>query len=102
MQPFDCWSLYCTGKAARDAFFRCLSNESDMGSRLVRVLNYAPGPCVTKMKDQILNTMPQVELLKTMENIEWIPVSQSISVLLKLIKNNQFINGSHVDYYDCI
>lgn len=100
IQPFDCWSLYCTGKAARDAFFKCLAHESEMGSRIVRVLNYAPGPCITKMKDQILNSMPNVPLKTSMENITWIPVKDSIAVLLKMLEKNEYVNGDHVDYYD--
>ena len=100
LEPFDCWSLYCTGKSARDAFFKCLAHESDMGSRTVRVLNYAPGPCITRMKDQILNTMPKVPLKSSMEKISWIPVKDSIRVLLKVLEMGQFENGAHVDYYD--
>lgn len=101
LQPFDCWSLYCTGKAARDAFFKCLAHESELGSRIIRVLNYAPGPCVTKMKDQILNTMPQVALKTALENLKWIPVKDSIRVLLNILGKNEYENGAHIDYYDC-
>ena len=39
LKPFPSWTLYCTGKAARDMMFRVLAEEEPD----VRVLNYAPG-----------------------------------------------------------
>jgi sepiapterin reductase len=72
-----------------------------MGSRKARVLNYAPGPCITRMKDQILDSMPQVPLKISMENVSWIPVKESIRVLLKILDQDEYTNGAHVDYYDC-
>ncbi len=41
----ETWSLYCSGKAARDMFFRVVAAEE----KGVTVLNYAPGPVLTDM-----------------------------------------------------
>ncbi len=41
----ETWSLYCSGKAARDMFFQVVAAEE----KGVTVLNYAPGPVLTDM-----------------------------------------------------
>ncbi len=41
----ETWSLYCSGKAARDMFFQVVAEEE----KGVTVLNYAPGPVLTDM-----------------------------------------------------
>jgi sepiapterin reductase len=98
LQPFDCWSLYCCGKAARDQFFRSVALEFPH----VRVLNYAPGPCDTRLKTQILTEMPDGNELKAqMQALDWIPVEKTVDVLLNLLLKNEFENGTHLDYYDC-
>lgn len=43
LKPFKSWTLYCTGKAARDMMFKVLAVEEPD----VRVLNYAPGEFCT-------------------------------------------------------
>jgi sepiapterin reductase len=103
LKPFDCWSLYCVGKAARDQFFKVLALETLDKSKFkdrIRVLNYAPGPCNTRMKQQITEGMPNVELRNVMNQIEWIPVDISVKVLIEVLIKNDFENGAHLDYYD--
>jgi sepiapterin reductase len=48
LQPFDCWSLYCSAKAARDMFHRSIGLEGE--HRNIKTLNYAPGPLDTDMQ----------------------------------------------------
>jgi hypothetical protein len=54
------------------------------------------------MKDQILDSMPQVPLKSSMEKLSWLPVKESIKVLLKILDKDEYTNGAHVDYYDCL
>ena len=43
-QPINSWALYCSGKAAREMFYRCIALENEgMDDCVVRVLNYCPG-----------------------------------------------------------
>ncbi|KAJ3089260.1 hypothetical protein HK102_006816 [Quaeritorhiza haematococci] len=87
VEPFDCWSVYCAGKAARDIFTRTVAieeslieqeekqkshsespngcSESEPSSPThvrprVTVLNYAPGPLDTDMQRRIRTEMPNV------------------------------------------
>ncbi|KAL4221988.1 hypothetical protein ACF0H5_018034 [Mactra antiquata] len=48
VQAFSSWSVYCSGKAARDMFFQTLAKEDST----IKVLNWAPGPLDTDMQKQ--------------------------------------------------
>ena len=80
-------------------FFKCLAHEFENGKSRHRVLNYAPGPCDTRLKDQIFN-MPATPLKETMKGIEWIPTVKTVDKLLNLLEKNEFVNGAHIDFYD--
>ena len=47
VQAQSTWAMYCTGKAARDMFFKVLAIEEEKNG--VRVISYAPGPLRTEM-----------------------------------------------------
>ncbi|OXB75819.1 UNVERIFIED_CONTAM: hypothetical protein H355_009452 [Colinus virginianus] len=99
LQPFRSWALYCSGKAARDMMFRVLAVEEPN----VRVLNYAPGPLDTDM--QLLartktgdpEARQQFQSLK--ESGRLIDCAVSAQKLLKLLEEDTFSSGAHVDFY---
>ena len=57
VQPFSNWSLYCSGKAARDMFFKVIAQENESADSNIRVLNYAPGPLDTDMQHEIRTSL---------------------------------------------
>eukprot|EP00658_Telonema_sp_P-2_P066826 TRINITY_DN55790_c0_g1_i2.p1 TRINITY_DN55790_c0_g1~~TRINITY_DN55790_c0_g1_i2.p1 ORF type:complete len:262 (+),score=52.68 TRINITY_DN55790_c0_g1_i2:232-1017(+) len=104
VQPFDCWSAYCSAKAARDMFHRCVAEEATVAAQEVRVLNYAPGPLDTDMQAEIREAMPDVPLRDTFSEMhrdgKLVASEQSAHVLGQLLQTGEFENGAHVDYYD--
>jgi len=117
VQAFPSMGLYSAGKAARDMFHACMSQElggegtggnhhSDNNN--IKILNYAPGPLETDMVEQI-RSAPQLDpTLKPHYQKKLVDPDDSAQVLVSLLlpttydKKNQFASGSHVDYYDLI
>ena len=104
--PFEYWSVYCSGKAHRDMFVRCLAHESAKlsSSRPMRFLNYAPGPLDTDMQGQIRGQMPaDSELGKAFQDMhdgqKLVNPLDSATKLIGLL-NKTFENGAHIDYFD--
>ncbi|XP_058049855.1 sepiapterin reductase [Ahaetulla prasina] len=100
LKPFKSWTLYCTGKAARDMMFQVLAAEEPD----VRVLNYAPGPLDTSMQEEARTLSADPELrqafLRMKESGELIDCDVSARKLLDLLAANTFESGAHVDFYD--
>lgn len=103
VQPFTGLVDYCTGKAAREAYFRSVLHEVEeddkeaSSSSSLRLLNYAPGPLETEMFAEL-----QDDSLVSQDFQKVIPLTttQSAEKLVKIMAANQFLNGTHVDYYD--
>jgi len=100
LQPAACFSMYCSGKAARDMFFRVLAAErSD-----IRVLNWSPGPMHTDMFDQLVNqsfNCKVVDDLKEMaDNKTVVSCIKSIEKLFGILEKNEFASGDHIDYFE--
>ncbi|EGF83437.1 hypothetical protein BATDEDRAFT_84986 [Batrachochytrium dendrobatidis JAM81] len=130
IQPFDTWGVYSSIKAARDMFHQVIAVEeanidaeealskrttspcskdtqdtqAPLKSARVRVLNYAPGPMDTDMQTRIRNEMPEIELkqayVKMHDQGQLVDPNDSASVLMSLLESDDYINGSHIDYYD--
>jgi len=92
--------LYCTGKAARDMYFQVLAAENPQ----VRFLNWAPGPMLTGMTELLSesvfvdSTRNAFQGMKT-ENT-FVDCHTSVEKLLKVLKDNEFTSGAHIDFYD--
>ncbi|KAM9330311.1 sepiapterin reductase [Gastrophryne carolinensis] len=99
-KPFDSWTLYCAGKAARDMIFRVLAEEE----KDIRVLNYAPGPLDTDMQEQVRTQTKNQDLrhqfidMKTSGRL--IECRVSAQKMLDILQADAFKSGDHVDYYD--
>lgn len=100
VQSFPYFSLYCTGKAARDMMCQVLAKEEPN----VRVLNYAPGPLLTNMYEEICSSCGNQEIVDmfntSKEQGTALTSDQSAEKLVRILKENTFISGSHVDYFD--
>ena len=92
-QPFAGLAMYCTGKAAREAFMANVAKENPE----VRVLNYSPGPCDTKMTDEARAGICFEETRVQFQTMSVLTTKYSISKLLGLLKENAFKNGATVD-----
>ncbi|XP_033762779.1 sepiapterin reductase-like [Pecten maximus] len=91
--------LYCSGKAARDMFFRVLSAEEPS----IRVLTYAPGAVDTDMlRDVEANAWSTSyrEVLKGLrQNGEVTTPEESVADLERVLEDNTFENAAHVYNY---
>lgn len=99
LQPFSGLGLYCTSKAARDMYFKCLAKENPE----TKVLQYAPGPLETDMMAQ-LRTSPLSVVTEMAESCRssgrLLSVQQTTEKLCEIIDRSQFTSGDHIDYFD--
>eukprot|EP00026_Physarum_polycephalum_P012963 Phypoly_transcript_13316.p1 GENE.Phypoly_transcript_13316~~Phypoly_transcript_13316.p1 ORF type:complete len:261 (+),score=51.68 Phypoly_transcript_13316:112-894(+) len=104
IQAFAAWGIYCSGKAARDLLYACVAKEED--AKYVKVLNYAPGPCDTDMQKQVRETTGHAPTNEFYTNLhkegKLVNVHDSVQKLIKIITENKFETGAHIDYYDNI
>jgi sepiapterin reductase len=103
--PFVDLSAYCTGKAARDMFHRCVAEEQKgkSSSNLIRVLNWAPGPMETNMTAEIrsITASPLKSIFDEMASTgKMVPLQDSADKLVKLLLWEAYESGSHVDFFD--
>ncbi|KAG5271992.1 hypothetical protein AALO_G00160450 [Alosa alosa] len=100
LQPFPSWVLYCTGKAARDMMFKVLAEEEPD----LRVLSYAPGPLDTDMLLQARTESGDAGLKKSIAALhsqgEVLTCEESCSKLLKVLLEDKYPSGTHLDYHD--
>ena len=115
--------IYSTGKAARERYHTMLAKEEMKSKTMkqeeepsltkdgcddnnkssniaIKTLNYAPGPLETEMTTAIRNA-DQLDIdLKPHFQKELLDANDSALKLIKLVDENTFDSGSHVDYYD--
>ncbi|CAH1790025.1 unnamed protein product [Owenia fusiformis] len=100
IQAFKSWSLYCSGKAARDMLWSTLAEECPD----IRVLSYAPGPLDTEMQvvARTDSADPDVKnmFIKMHAEKQLVEPSSSVERLIKILEKDAFKNGQHVDFYD--
>lgn len=97
--PFSNLSMYGSGKAAREIFFKVLSEEQPK----VVVLNYSPGPVQTEMFDSICDTAESTELRKSFNEIREksvLTTDQTVGKLLNILEKGDYKSGDTIDYYD--
>lgn len=100
IKPFKSWGLYCTMKAAREMMFKVLAEEEpDM-----RVLNWSPGPVATQMNVTVTEHTADEETKKMMKDTQEkkmvLTTDQTCEMLIKVLDENTFKSGDHVDYFD--
>ncbi|XP_003965138.1 sepiapterin reductase-like [Takifugu rubripes] len=99
-QPFSSWVLYCTSKAARDMMFRVLAAEEPE----LRVLSYAPGPLDTDMYSTAKSTTADPSIRKSFSDMstqgQVLTCEESCSKLMKLLMEDTYPSGAHIDFYD--
>ncbi|XP_008939555.1 PREDICTED: sepiapterin reductase, partial [Merops nubicus] len=100
LKPFKNWALYCSAKAARDMMFQVLALEEPH----VRVLSYAPGPLDTDMQLLARTKTGDPEMRQFFQSLQergqLIDCNVSAQKLVKLLEEDTFQSGAHVDFYD--
>ncbi|XP_044053767.1 sepiapterin reductase b [Siniperca chuatsi] len=87
LQALPSMVVYCTAKAARKMMFQVLAEEEPN----VKVLSYSPGPMDTEMQKDILRL--------TGINYHPFPCQESAAKLMKLLLDNDFPSGAHLDFF---
>ncbi|CAL1140833.1 unnamed protein product [Cladocopium goreaui] len=104
LQVMPSWSLYATGKAARDMYMLAVAADVQKCAMDVRTLSWAPGPMDTQMMKEILTTCPDDEVLKQFQEMEkqdrLVKLVDSAEKLMKLLKEDSFQNAAHIDFFD--
>uniref|UniRef100_A0A3P8SX16 Sepiapterin reductase n=1 Tax=Amphiprion percula TaxID=161767 RepID=A0A3P8SX16_AMPPE len=100
LQPFRSWVLYCTGKAAREMMFRVLAEEEPD----LRVLNYSPGPLDTAMQVEARTRTADDTIRKSFVDMfdqgQLLTCEASCAKLMKLLLEDNYTSGAHIDVYD--
>ena len=86
------YSLYSTAKSARTGFMGSLCKELPD----IRQFNYSPGPVDTDM----LKEIPSDKFSVDGQPIQVLTSEESVQKLVKVLTEDQYENGSTVDYFD--
>ncbi|XP_078673531.1 sepiapterin reductase-like [Branchiostoma floridae x Branchiostoma belcheri] len=99
IEPLEHHALYCSGKAARNMFFKVMAAEEPD----VRVLNYSPGPMLTDMAQTVRSCGVKIveDGYKTMESQGMIQSPEDPAKhLLTLLEEGNFKSGAFLDVFD--
>ncbi|XP_012270849.1 sepiapterin reductase [Orussus abietinus] len=99
IQPMQTMAYYCTGKAAREMFFKVFALEHAD----INVLNYSPGPVRTEMFHKVWNSAEgdvKESLIGTKETMTVLTTEQTAYRLIEILKLQKYKSGDHVDYFD--
>ncbi|KAI5637811.1 short chain dehydrogenase domain-containing protein [Phthorimaea operculella] len=100
IKPMGGMAYYCSGKAAREMYFKVLAEEK----KQIRILNYSPGPVETSMIDYVISEAVNENLKDVFKSFKVqgtllkpeVTAKKCINILLA----GKFSPGEHVDYFD--
>ncbi|KAG6447491.1 sepiapterin reductase [Manduca sexta] len=100
IKPMSGMAYYCSGKAAREMYFKVLAEEK----KHIRVLNYSPGPVETSMIDYVLAETVNKNLRDVFNSFKnqgtLLKPEMTARKCVKVLLNSKFSPGEHVDYFD--
>ncbi|XP_078038958.1 sepiapterin reductase-like [Augochlora pura] len=100
IKPYKSTAYYCSGKAAREMFFKVFAVENPE----VNVLNYSPGPVETDMLHEVCKTHGDQDIKASFNNMltnrTVLTCDQTVNRLLNVLRDQKYTSGDHVDYYD--
>jgi sepiapterin reductase len=99
VQPFPTMAIYSAVKAARDSYQEAFAQELN-GDTNVKFLNYAPGPLETDMANELRKDARLDDNLKPHFQKTLIDPNASAKTLARLVAENSFESGKHIDYFD--
>jgi sepiapterin reductase len=98
LQPFSTLGVYSAGKAAREAYHAVMAKECTLSGS--KILNYAPGPLETCMTNGIREAPNLAAELRPHYERKLVDPEVSARALVHLLRKDEFLSGSHVDYFD--
>eukprot|EP00794_Sanderia_malayensis_P007231 gene7231-8039_t len=102
IQEMPYMSLYCASRAAREMLHKALACEE----KKVRVLNYSPGPMETEMSMDIQqncgNEASRDFFRELRESKKIVDPGDSAERMMKLLREDNYKSGDHIDYYDVV
>jgi sepiapterin reductase len=97
---FKSFAMYCSGKAAREMYFRVLAEEEPN----ILVLNYSPGPVDTDMTVDVQARSCDADIRGMFTNLRAehtiLTCAQTTQKFLEVLKAGEYKSGASVDYYD--
>lgn len=100
IKPMGGMAYYCSGKAAREMYFKVLAEEK----RHIKVLNYSPGPVETSMIEYIISEAVNDNLKEVFTSFKnqgaLLKPEMTAAKCLKVLLSGRFQPGQHVDYFD--
>ncbi|XP_033222406.1 sepiapterin reductase isoform X2 [Belonocnema kinseyi] len=102
LQPMKSLAYYCSGKAAREMFFKVFAAENPD----VNVLNYSPGPVKTNMLNVVCQDVGDTEVKKKFNELKdkdtALSPEKTVTRLLQVLVEQNYVSGDHVDFYDIL
>lgn len=100
IKPMGGMAYYCSGKAAREMYFKVLAEEK----KHIKVLNYSPGPVETSMIDYVLAEAVNDNLKEVFASFKrqgtLLKPEATAKKCLRVLLAGKFSPGEHVDYFD--
>lgn len=100
IKPMGGMAYYCSGKAAREMYFRVLAEEK----KNIVVLNYSPGPVETTMIDHVIEKAVNANLREVFTSFKnqgtLLKAETTIRKCIKVLLSGRFKSGDHVDFFD--
>lgn len=100
VEPYKATGFYCSGKAAREMYFRTLALEE----KEILVLNYSPGPVDTDMVADLETNSGSTDVQNIFsdmrKNKTILTTNQTTEKFLQIIEKGIYKSGDHVDYFD--
>ncbi|XP_050045374.1 sepiapterin reductase-like [Dermacentor andersoni] len=98
VKPLAGASIYCTGKAARQMYFKIIAAENPS----VTVLNYSPGPVDTAMHQALHQGVKEIAAVAegARESGMLLTPDATALRLVQILGAQEFQSGDHVDYFD--
>lgn len=97
--PCENMSMYGSGKAARDIFFKILAIEEPK----LLVLNYSPGPVDTDLFNSVVETAQSEKIrrnFKVTKAIGALTPVQTVCSLLRILGDGDYNSGETIEYTD--
>lgn len=100
IKPMGGMAYYCSGKAAREMYFRVLAEEK----KHIKVLNYSPGPVETAMIDYVLEKAVNENLRNVFTSFRQqgalLKPEVTAKKCMKILLSGKFPSGDHIDFFD--
>lgn len=100
IKPMSGMAYYCSGKAAREMYFKVLAEEK----KHIKVLNYSPGPVETAMIDYVLAEAINENLRDVFTSFKnqntLLKPDVTAKKCVRVLQMSKYSPGEHVDYFD--